>query len=78
MASTPHYYISDRDAAYKLKDMQFGTKEFNNGISYGSISKPSSHRQNASFSPLKLAGLEAAKPIGGWFHVRCPGTYQYS
>ena len=73
MSPTQQYYIADRDAAYKSYDMQFGGADLRCVISYGSFPDNLRQQRKAVFFPPELAGLEAARPFGGWSHVRCPG-----
>ncbi len=67
------FYADDRDAAYKSYDMQFGCREIRNVIWQGVVEPSLAKNKNALFSPRPLSGLEAATPVNGWSHVRCPG-----
>eukprot|EP00794_Sanderia_malayensis_P020104 gene20104-22075_t len=75
VAPPQRFYIDDRDAAYKSYDMQFGKEHLRSVIWCGEMDSRTSKDKRALFFPLPLSGLEAATPLNGWSHVRCPDRH---
>ena len=75
MCDTTQYFIYDRSAAYKNRELQFGSKELQNVILHGTRNSAALNSTHRFFSPPQLVGLAAARPVGGWSHVQCPGQH---